>query len=207
MISYTITVCNEHSELLKLLYYLKDKITEDDEVVIQMDEHNVTDEVRNVIENNRHLIKNLTVTMFPLDKDFSKFKNNLKNHCKKDWIFNIDADEMPSQFLINNIHQILKDNSDVEMMLVPRWNIVDGITDEHIVKWNWKHDEFGRINWPDYQTRIYRNTENIVWKNKVHERLSGYKSHSSLPAEDEFCLYHVKSIDRQEKQNEFYSEI
>ena len=76
MISYTITVCNEHSELLKLLYYLKDKITEDDEIVIQMDEHNVTDEVRNVIENNRHLIKNLTVTEFPLNKDFSTFKNN-----------------------------------------------------------------------------------------------------------------------------------
>lgn len=207
MISYTISVCNEHSELLKLLYYLKDKIKEDDEIVIQMDEDTVTDEVKGVIDNNRHLIKNLTVTAFPLNKDFSAFKNNFKNNCKKDWIFNIDADEMPSQFLIDNIHQILKDNSDVEMMLVPRWNVVDGITDEHIVKWQWNYDEFGRINWPDYQTRIYRNTENIIWKNKVHERLSGYKSHSSLPAEDVFCLYHVKSIDRQEKQNEFYSEI
>jgi len=207
MISYTITVCNEASELLRLLYYLKDKIKNDDEIVIQMDSTSVTDEVRNVIENNKHLISNLTVTEFPLNKDFASFKNNLKNHCKKDWIFNIDADEIPSNFLIDNIHQILKDNPEVEMVLVPRWNVVDGITEEHIKQWGWVYDDLGRINWPDYQTRIYRNDESIVWKNKVHERLSGYKSHSSLPAEDEFCLYHTKSIIRQEKQNEFYSQI
>lgn len=207
MISYTITVCNEASELLRLLYYLKDKIKNDDEIVIQMDSTSVTDEVRNVIENNKHLISNLTVTEFPLNKDFASFKNNLKNHCKKDWIFNIDADEIPSNFLIDNIHQMLKDNPEVEMMLVPRWNAVDGITEEHIKKWGWVYDDLGRINWPDYQTRIYRNDESIIWKNKVHERLSGYKSHSALPPEDEFCLYHTKSITRQEKQNEFYSQI
>lgn len=207
MISYTITVCNEHNELLRLIYYLKNKITDADEIVIQMDKDTVTDEVKNLIENNKHLIKNLTVVEFPLNNDFSKFKNNLKKHCKKEWIFNIDADEIPSDFLIRNIYTILKDNSEVEMFLVPRWNTVDNITQEHIDKWEWVYDEHGRINWPDYQTRIYRNKKEIVWKNKVHERLSGYTSHTSLPAEDDFCFYHPKTIERQEKQNDFYSKM
>ena len=207
MISYTITVCNEHDELLRLLYYLKNKITDEDEIVIQMDKDTVTDEVKNLIENNKHLIKNLTVVEFPLKNDFSKFKNNLKNHCKKEWIFNIDADEIPSDFLIKNIYTILKDNSEVEMFLVPRWNTVDGITEQHVEKWGWNYDDNGRINWPDYQTRIYKNKKEIVWKNKVHERLSGYASHTSLPAEQEFCFYHPKTIERQEKQNDFYSKM
>ena len=207
MISYTITVCNEHDELLRLIYYLKNKIAEDDEIIIQMDKDSVTDEVRNLIENNKHLIKNLTITEFSLDNDFSKFKNNLKNYCKNEWIFNIDADEIPSEFLIKNIHTILNDNPDTDMFLVPRWNTVDDITEDHIQKWGWNYDDQGRINWPDYQTRIYKNKKDIVWENKVHERLSGYISYTSLPAEDDFCFYHPKSIERQERQNDFYSKM
>jgi len=98
-------------------------------------------------------------------------------------------------------------DNDVDMFLVPRWNLVDGITEEHIKKWGWRVDEIGRINWPDYQTRIYKNKEDIVWKNKVHERLSGYETYSAFPEEKEFCLFHSKTIDRQENQNKFYEEI
>ena len=93
------------------------------------------------------------------------------------------------------------------MLLVPRWNIVEDITEEHIIKWGWKIDKKGRINWPDFQTRIYKNVENIVWQNKVHERLSGFNSYSALPDEDEYCLFHTKTIERQEKQNDFYTKL
>ena len=48
---------------------------------------------------------------------------------------------------------------------------------------------------------------NIRWKNPVHEVLIGYKEHTFLPQEEEFCFYHHKEIERQEKQNEFYSTI
>jgi len=60
---------------------------------------------------------------------------------------------------------------------------------------------------PDYQTRIYRNTEDVTWMNKVHERITGYNTFSNLPAEEQWCLYHPKHIERQEKQNEFYEKI
>lgn len=193
--------------LINLLVFLKDRITKHDEIVVQMDSMSVTSSVRNVVDNYRNQIDNFVVIEFPLDKDFAQFKNNLKSHCSKEWIFNIDADELPSESLIQNIHDILKLNDSIEMFLIPRWNTVDGITDEHVQKWGWNYDNYGRINWPDYQTRIYKNKKEIVWKNKVHERLSGYKTHATLPAEQEFCFYHPKTIDRQEKQNKFYQEI
>jgi hypothetical protein len=188
------------------LRFLKDKLKDDDEIVVQMDTMAVTSAVRSVIDSYRDTIKNFKVIEFPLDKDFAQFKNNLKSHCTQKWIFNIDADELPSGDMIDNLHELLIDN-DVDMFLVPRWNLVDGITEEHIKKWGWRVDEIGRINWPDYQTRIYKNKEEIVWKNKVHERLSGYETYSAFPEEKEFCLFHSKTIDRQENQNKFYEEI
>lgn len=209
MISYTITVCNEDKELDTLLTVLHDNIMDQDEVVVQMDTMSVTSSVRDVIDQYRDKINNLVVIEFPLDKDFASFKNNLKNHCSKEWIFNIDADEIPCAILLHNIHEILSMNPSIDMIAIPRWNTVEGITDEHIRRWRWSYDEFGRINWPDYQTRLYRNKKEIVWKNKVHERLFGYEpsATANLPAEEVYCLYHPKTIERQEKQNNFYSQI
>jgi hypothetical protein len=207
MISYTITVCNEHNQLNTLLNYLSSKISKHDEIVLQMDSLSVTNEVREVVEEYKGKIQNLIVIEFPLNNDFSSFKNNLKKHCTKKWIFNIDADEIPAENLMIDIHEILKENQEVDMFLIPRWNTVDGITEDHIKQWNWNYDKEGRVNWPDLQTRIYKNNESIVWKNKVHERLSGFTTYAVLPEEIEYCLFHHKTIERQEKQNEFYSQI
>lgn len=63
------------------------------------------------------------------------------------------------------------------------------------------------INFPDYQTRIYRRTDDITWMNKVHERITGYDNFSNFPASDEWCLTHHKTIGKQEKQNDFYDTI
>lgn len=207
MISYTITAYNESHELILLLDFLLNYIKNEDEIIVQVDSDKVTKEVEEVIENYIDKFNSLIYVKFPLDNDFALFKNNLKKYCSKEWIFNIDADEVPSNFLLENMHTILKSNENIDMFLVPRWNIVDGITDEYVKKWRWKFDEFERINWPDLQTRIYKNKDNIVWKNKVHERLDGFETYSILPEEKEFSLLHVKSIERQVYQNDFYDKI
>jgi hypothetical protein len=46
-----------------------------------------------------------------------------------------------------------------------------------------------------------------MWKNPVHEVLEGYREHTFLPQEEDFCFYHPKTIGKQEKQNEFYNKI
>jgi hypothetical protein len=95
----------------------------------------------------------------------------------------------------------------VDIIFVPRINTVDGLTDAHVAKWGWKVDEKGWVNFPDYQTRIYRRTDDVVWMNKVHERITGYDTVSNFPALEKWCLYHHKTIKKQESQNDYYETI
>ena len=108
--------------------------------------------------------------------------------------------------MIENIHEILESN-DVDLIWLPRVNTVEGITEEHIQKWGWRVTEKGWVNFPDYQGRIYKNDKSIYWENPVHEVIKGAKKVSHFPPQEEFCLYHPKDINRQEKQNELYSQI
>jgi glycosyltransferase involved in cell wall biosynthesis len=205
-ISYAITVCNELEEITKLLNFLQTHIRKEDEIVIQYDESSVTDEVMDYLKLMNSMHENHKVVGFPLNKDFASFKNNLKSNCTKDYIFQIDADEIPHEFLVEYLGQILEENP-VDIVFVPRVNTVEGLTQSHIDKWKWNVNEKGWVNWPDYQTRIYKNTDDVTWMNKVHERITGYDTFSNFPSEERWSLYHHKQIDRQEKQNEFYETI
>ena len=202
MISLAITVCNEHKELETLLDYLSDRaLSPYYEIVVQIDKDNYTQEVLSVIVG-----KGIKHWFYPLNKDFASYKNELAKHCSGEYIFQLDADEIPVSELLDMLPNILESNPEVDVYLVPRINTVSGITEEHILKWGWKYEN-ERVNFPDYQWRIYKNTPSIKWINKVHEKLDGYKLFSTLPPQDEFCLIHPKTIDRQEKQNQFYDTI
>ena len=205
-ISYAIPVCNEHAELEKLLLFLIKYIGENDEIIVQCDQGNTTPEVYKVLYNLQH-IHQLNITEFPLKGHFSNFKNNLKENCTGDWIFQIDADELPHESLITNLKSLLEVNPTTEMFLVPRVNTVEGLTQEHINQWRWNVNEKGWVNWPDYQTRIIQNGPKIKWQNKVHEQIIGISTKGALPLEEEWCLYHPKTIGRQEHQNNFYSTL
>ena len=202
MISLAITVCNEHQELETLLDYLQERaLSPEYEIVVQIDQDNYTEEVLDVI-----LDRGIKHWFFPLNKDFATYKNELAKHCSGEYIFQIDADEIPSIELLDMLPSILKSNPEVDLYYVPRINTVSGITEEHIQKWGWRYEN-ERVNWPDYQTRIYRNTPNIKWKNAVHEVIEGHKQFSLLPQLDEMSILHPKTIERQEKQNQFYNTI
>jgi hypothetical protein len=211
-ISYAITVCNEHIELDRLLSQLLPSIREEDEIVVQMDV--VPNELSNLPEDKKKVlgyIMNLQeqgyirVILRPLNKDFATFKNNLKDSCTKDYIFQIDADEYLSEELLIYLPSILEDNHTVEMFSVPRINTVEGLTEQHIKQWGWRVNEKGWVNYPDYQNRIMKNKPEIHWINKVHEKIVGAMSTTELPYGLE--LMHPKTIDRQEKQNNYYNTI
>jgi len=205
-ISYAITVHNEIDELTTLLNFLQLHIRKEDEVVIQYDESSVTNEVMEYLTLMDSMHNNHIITGFPLNKDFASFKNNLKSHCTKDYIFQVDADEIPHEYLVEYLGEVLETNP-VDIVFVPRVNTVEGLEQSHIDKWKWNVNDKGWVNFPDYQTRIYRNTEDVTWMNKVHERITGYNTFSNFPAEEQWSLYHHKQIDRQEKQNKFYETI
>ena len=207
-ISYAITVCNEHKELDKLLSFLFEHKRKEDEVVVQKDKDNTTEEVWDVCE--RYESKPATEykhTWKPLNKNFAQYKNELNKSCLGEWMFQIDADEIPNKYLIQALPFILEANPDTEAYWIPRVNTVAGITEDHITKWGWRVSEDGWVNFPDWQMRLYKNTENIYWIKPVHEQLKGYTKFANLPAEEKFALYHPKDIGRQEKQNKFYDTL
>jgi hypothetical protein len=206
-VTWAITVCNELKEITELINFLHPKIKQDDEILIQYDENGVTPEVKGYLDIVNTLHQNIKVIGFPLNGDFATFKNNLKNHSNGIFIINVDADEIPNEYLVENIHSLLDYNKEVDMFFVPRINTVEGLTEEDIKKWGWKVNENGWVNFPDVQSRIYRRTSSIEWVGKVHERIIGYNTLSILPFEEEYCLYHPKDIERQRKQNEFYETI
>ena len=204
-ISYAITVCNEFTEIQKLIPYLLDNIRQDDEIVVLYDSKNGDEKVEEYL---RAKSVNPTYSWHSgeFDGHFADWKNKLTDLCNGDYIFQIDADEIPNKELIENLPQILEMNS-VDVILVPRVNLVDGLTDEYIKKWNWNVDDKGRVNWPDPQWRVYKKSESIRWINKVHEKLEGYDTISNLPWVEELSLFHHKDIDKQIKQNDYYDTL
>jgi hypothetical protein len=207
-ITYAITVCNELEEITKLIDFLKNKIHKGDEILIQYDEDSTTKAVKDYLTIISQLHNtNVKVISYPLNNDFASFKNNLKDNASGIFIFQIDADEIPSEYLMENIKDIIEYNKDVDLFFVPRVNTVEGLTKEHIKKWKWQVNENGWVNFPDYQTRLYRRTSEIQWQGKVHERIVGYNTLSVLPQEEQYSLYHHKQIERQEKQNAYYDTI
>lgn len=210
-ISYAVTVCNEFIEIQRLISFLLQHIRPQDEIVVQMDLH--LDDLNTQSLDKRevfgYIMKmqeqgHIRVVLKPLNNDFAEFKNHLTDQCTGDYIFQIDADEIPSETLILQLSNILETNNTVDVMLVPRWNTVTGLTKEFVEKYKWSVDQHERVNWPDYQWRIYRNNKKISWINKVHERLDGFDTYAALPEYESLSLFHPKTIERQQKQNEYY---
>jgi hypothetical protein len=204
-ISYGLTVCNEHIEIGNLLQYLNERITEEDEIIVVYDKNRVTSEVMNILLNFKR--KNYNYYSFDFQQNFLENKNFMNDKCTGDYIFQIDADEIPEDFLVRNLNVILEHNP-VDLLIGPRKNFVQGITESHIKEWGWVVNEQGWVNWPDGQKRIYRNNPNIKWTgHQVHGMVSGYKTFTVLPMEEKWSIIHNKTIQRQENQNNRYSTI
>jgi hypothetical protein len=207
-ISYAITVCNEFVEIQRLItFLLKNKRPQDEIVVlVDMTKNEPTSELLGYLHR---LSSNNYITLSEqnFNNHFADWKNILTQSCKGDYIFQIDADEIPHEKLLEVLPEILEENFDCEVFLVPRVNTVEGLTQDHINKWGWNVNEQGWVNWPDNQWRIWKNKPEIKWINKVHEKLDGYKVWTILPEMEEFALYHPKTIERQEKQNNYYNTL
>lgn len=203
-ISYGLTVCDEHEEILLLLEFLKKHIDSTDEIVVIYDQNRVTTEVMMVLEENS---KYISYYPFNFQQNFLENKNYLNTKCNGDYIFQLDSDETPSIILIENLKQILTENK-VDLLITPRKNIVKGLTQEHIQKWKWNVNEYGWVNWPDFQKRIYKNDPKIQWTgHQVHGMVEGFKTFATLPMSEDWCIIHNKKIQRQEAQNDRYNQI
>jgi glycosyltransferase involved in cell wall biosynthesis len=171
-----------------------------------------SEETRNILGAFHHWAGCRLLT-HPLNNDYGAHKNFGNEHCVGDWIFQIDGDELPSEYLLgSNLHAIIEANKGVELIFVPRINDFKGVQPIHAQQWGWRLDESPslkrpRVNWCDYQGRIYKNDPSrIKWDRKLHEKIIGHSRYSFLPAEEEYALIHDKTIEKQLETNKRYNQ-
>ena len=202
-VSYAITTHDEtytFAEMLKTLGEHAD--LERDEIVI-CDDHSTNETTLKLLDEAEMMGAKVHRRQF--DGHFADQKNALRDLCEGEYIFSLDADEVPSRMLIKELDRILQHGMDAYALA--RVNIVDGITQDHIKAWNWSINPEGWVNWPDWQVRIYRNSCQIKWQGSVHERVQGFKEFMYLPRDKGFALLHHKDISTQEKQNALYEKL
>ena len=197
VLTYGITVCDESNELERLLYTLDEHMNHCDDIIILVDSGKVTDDVMNVIESYKHIITRYDLKEF--GDDFSEFKNHLRSMSRSEYIFQIDADEVPTGFLIQGAYNML----DKGVVYIPRVNIMYGFDSNTMNEFDFTLNEAGYINWPDYQGRVYDSKH--VWQGTLHETLvPRSEDDQSVPPNPMTALWHVKTLKKQRQQNNLY---
>ena len=194
-LTYTIQVCNESREIFSLLNLLTRIIDDEDEINVIVDSAHTTDKVGLVLDNFRD-----SVTTF--NRPFDSFKKNLDFHKEKatgDYIFNIDADEMPQESLIKIIKKVIEETG-AEIIAVPRINIHPDITSEEAEEFGFNINEVGFINWPDFQTRVYKRCDHVYWTDELHTKLTGSDKAVAVKPLPSVALWHIKSMDKQKSR-------
>ena len=221
-ISYLVTWSSETKSLNNLLDVLY-SVLDTDELVSVRDSNiinpdgkgyiTVITERENISKNISGSIGRVKVTEHALNNDYGTHKNWGIEQCSGDFIFQIDGDEIPSETLFGkNLHDIIEANPTIEAYAVPRINDFRGVTPEHAARWGWRlstSKTYNRpmVNFPDWQFRIFlKSYPRISYKRRLHEKIEGYKTYVMLPAEEEYALYHDKTIEQQEQTNIRYNE-
>lgn len=209
-LSYLVTVHNETDTLIRLLEKLVNNRFDGDEIVVLDDFSDNTTTKKLLADISK--LKDVTVHQHSLNSDYGSHKNYGTEKCSGDWVFQIDADENPSDILIFNLRDIIETNKTMELIYVPRINDFKGVTEVEAKRWGWKLTPSSScenrpiVNWPDYQSRIYKkDTGRIKWDRKLHEKIVGHKQYSFLPQDEDLSLYHDKTIETQIKTNERYN--
>jgi len=194
-LTYTIQVCNESRELFSLINFLQKVIDDEDEVNVVVDTEHTTDKVERVLE---HFKERINIFKRPFDT----FRENAQFHIEKangEYIFGIDADEMPREKLIKNIKGIINQTG-AEIIAIPRINIHPDITEEDAKEFGFRLNEVGFINWPDYQMRVYKNCDYIKWTDELHTKVTGSDKVVCIKEIPEMALWHIKSMDKQKSR-------
>ncbi len=215
-ICYLVTCSTETQTLENLLDRLCKFIDKDDSILILTDSYSLTEDTWGIIDKylklgvNKPEINHIT---HELNKDYSNHKNFGLTHyfCHKDFVFQIDGDELPTETLLINIKSIIESNPNIETFWIPRINDFKGVSNEHAKQWGWRlttSATYNRpiVNWPDYQGRCFKKiSDKIKWVGRLHERLEGNETFVYLPPDEDLALYHDKTIEKQIETNIRYN--
>lgn len=111
------------------------------------------------------------------------------NEATGDYIFQLNANEMPTEDMIKKIKIVLMEKQ-CDAFFVPCINIYPCITKEYLhLNKDLKVNEVGWINWPDFQGRVYKNDGKVKM---IDGTLTGYDNAFGFNAEPRVALTCVK---------------
>lgn len=222
-ISYLITCSNETDTLNALLSRVYDSIQynetdQRDEIVLLVDSkdkygNDINKETSDILYDFTQY-GDVNWHCHSLDNNYGAHKNYGIERCSGNFIWQLDGDELPPETLLGeNLHSIIDSNPNIEAYAVPRINDFKGVTEEHAKKWGWRlsiSPTYKRpiVNFPDFQFRIFkRDLPRISFLRRLHEKIEGYNSYVCLPAEEEYAIYHDKTIEKQIETNLRYNTL
>jgi len=201
-LSYLVTCHNETTSLDKLLSKLVQNKKDNHEIIL-LDDYSDNQTTLEIIQKYK---ESVVFHQHKLERNYGAHKNYGIEQCKGPWIFQLDGDECPTDLLLENIDIVLKSNEANEVIWLPRMNFFIGVTQADANQWGWRlHD--GMVNFPDYQSRIYRNLSHIRYQRRLHEKVEGFKSYTFVPPQTDYAIIHEKSIEKQRQTNINYNKM
>ena len=201
-LSYLVTCHNETSSLDKLLSKLVQNKKDNHEIVL-LDDYSDNPESLEIIQKYK---EKTSFHQHKLDRNYGAHKNYGIEQCKGTWIFQLDGDEYPTDLLLENIDVVLESNADNEVLWLPRLNFFVGVTELDVKTWGWNYQD-GMINFPDYQSRVYRNLSHIRYQRRLHEKVEGFKTYTFVPPQKDYAIVHEKTIEKQRQTNLNYNKM
>jgi glycosyltransferase involved in cell wall biosynthesis len=94
-----------------------------------------------------------------------------------DWILILDADELITSLLAEELKKVANSDSEVDFVKIPRKNIIYG--------------KFMKASfwWPDYQIRFFKKGK-VKWSNKIHSQPITDGAGVDLPAQENYAILH-----------------
>lgn len=129
-----------------------------------------------------------------LNKNFAIQRNYLHIQCAGEFIFCVDADELPPRYFMDNMDQILEmlDREGFDACAFPRINLMGAVRSEVIKRHKLAINELGWVNFPGMQLKLFRNQPGIKYVYSVHEHLVGYRNLCRFPPEEPDAVIHRK---------------
>lgn len=201
-LSYLVTSHNETDCLKNLLSILVSNKKENHEIVL-LDDYSDNNKTIEIIDSFKDKIN---LYQHKLNVNYGAHKNYGIERCKGKWIFQLDADEYPTEPLIKYIDELLISNENNESIWIPRLNFFEGLTQKDVQEWGWIVQN-NMVNFPDYQSRIFKNLSHIRYERRLHEKVEGYVSHTFMPAQTDFAIVHKKTMEKQRETNLKYNKL
>lgn len=145
-ISYLVTCKNEDDSLRALLEKIFLHKKDGDECVI-LDDFSNSNKTIDILEEftSDKYLGFFKLHQRKLTDSYSEHKNFGKSKCKNPYIFQLDADELPTGELLDIVHQTIELNPNVDAFWIPRINDFIGVTDRDAAKWGWRLTKFKEL--------------------------------------------------------------